>query len=285
MFRQESSYLPSTAPSEPKANRKKWYILLAALAVIVVIVAALMIPQGSGENMQLSLTYQVGEHMVYKTTNTVTNQIVNTSLSLHGTTNSQSYNSTLTVDVIGIIGEGYSINETISVSPNLLGSLPPLTLNISKTDYSDNFMAPGGPMIFYNTTSNPAAFAYLSQASVKVGDVWTIPVNTGNASLGLSGEVTLTFATLQDITVPAGTYRTMRVELTSNSLTVHSDGSSILNLPQGMTLQLNGTSYLEQATCRLIEADLTQTTTINSPGVARTSILYTEKTLVEYTKL
>ena len=144
-------------------------------------------------------------------------------------------------------------------------------------------MAPGGPLIFYNTSSNPTISAYLAQPTVKVGEVWKIPVNTGNASLGLTGEVTLTFADLQDLTVPAGTFKTMRIEVTSNTLSLHSDGSSIIKIPDGMTLQLNGTSYIEQGTCRLIKADLTQLTTTNSPGIGRTSILYTEKTLVEFT--
>ena len=51
-----------------------------------------------------------------------------------------------------------------------------------------------------------------------------------------------------------------------------------------MTLQLNGTSYIEQGTCRLIKADLTQLTTTNTPGIATTSTLHTEKTLVEFSE-
>ncbi len=209
MFRQKNSDSPLSTPSGTKANRK-WYAIIAALTVIVVIVAALMIPQSMGSTMQLSLNYKEGEHMVYKTTNIITNQMVNTSLSLPGTTNSQSYNSTLTLDIIGVTSEGYSANETIITQSNLLGHLRPFTVNISKASYYNNFIAPGGPLIFYNAT-NPTILAYLAQPTIKVGDVWTIPVNTGNASLGLTGEVTLTFAGLQDITVPAGTYKTMRI--------------------------------------------------------------------------
>ncbi len=274
MFKQENSALKS---------RKKLYVLLISIIIIVVIAAALLVPPDSA-TVPLSLNYAVGEHMVYDSTNIVTNQIVNTSLSLPGVTNSQSYNSTVTIDVIGSNSENYTINETITTSPNLLGHLPPLTLNISKASYYDNFMAPGGPLIFYNTSSNPTISAYLAQQTVKVGDVWKIPVNTGSTSLGLTGEVTLTFAGLQDVTVPAGTYKTMRIEVTSNTLNLHSDGTSIISIPDGMTLQLNGTSYIEQGTCRLIKADLTQLTTINSPGINRTSTMYTEKTLVEHTK-
>jgi hypothetical protein len=145
-------------------------------------------------------------------------------------------------------------------------------------------VAPGGPLIFYESSSNPTISAFLTQPTVKVGDVWKIPVNTGNSSLGLTGEVTLTFAGIQDLTVPGGTFQTMRIEVTSNVLSLHSEGSSIIKIPDGMTLQLNRTSYIEQGTCRLIKADLTQITTTNSPGIGSTSTLYTEKTLVEFTK-
>jgi hypothetical protein len=93
----------------------------------------------------------------------------------------------------------------------------------------------------------------------------------------------MTFAGLQDLTVPAGTYKTMRIEVTSNPLALHSDDSIIVT-PKGVTLQINGTSFIEQGTCRLIKADLTQKTTTNSPAIGSTSTLYTEKTLVGFTK-
>ena len=286
MFRHENPSFPLVAiepklPANGKKHHRKLYALLAVLAVIVVIAATIMIPQGSGSPMELILNYEVGEHMVYDTTNTVTNHMVNASLALAGVINSQSFNSTETVDVIASYSEDYTVNETITSS--LLGNLPALTLNVSKASYYNNFMAPGGPLIFSNASSNPTISVYLAQPNVKVGDVWKIPVNTGNASLGLTGEVTLTFASLQDLTVPAGTYKTMRIEVTSNTLSLHSDDSIIVT-PEGMTLQLNGTSYIEQGTCRLIKADLTQLTTTNSPGIGSTSTLYTEKTLIEYSK-
>jgi hypothetical protein len=287
MIRQENSNSPNYEASGLQVNGKKHdrklYASIAGLAVVLIVLAALFIPQGAGSPLELSLNYKVGEHMVYDTTNIVTNQMVNTSLSLPGATNTQSYNSTLTLDIISSNADNYVVNETIVAVPNLFShALRPLTLNVSKSSYYNNLMAPGGPLIFYNTSSIPTISAYLAQPTVKVGEIWKIPVNTGNASLGLTGEVTLTFAELQDLTVPAGAFKTMRIEVTSNTLSLHSDGSSIIKIPNGMTLQLNGTSYIEQGTCRLIKADLTQLTTTNSPGIGSTSTLYTEKTLAEY---
>jgi hypothetical protein len=287
MFRQDnSSLLPESSKKQGsgKKSHLKLFALFAGFVIIIAVIAGLFIPKSVGSPLELNLNYAAGDHMVYETTNWVTNQMVNTSLSLSGITNSQSFNSTITIDVLSSNSENYTINETITASPNLFNHpLPPITLNISKASYYNNFLAPGGPLIFSNH-SNPTVSAYLAQPSVKVGDVWNIPVNTGNASLGLTGEVTLTFAGIQELKVPAGTFQTMRIEVTSNVLSLHSDGTSIIKIPDGMTLQLNGTSYIEQGTCRLIKADLTQLTTTNTPGIGSSSTLYTEKTLVEYSK-
>ena len=287
MFRiDNSASLPESSNIQGSGKKRhlKLYALFAGLVLITAVIAGFFIPNGVGSPLELNLNYAVGDHMVYETTNRVTNQIVNTSLSLPGITDSQSFNSTITIDILSSNSENYVINETITANPNIFSHpLPPITLNITKARYCDNFLAPGGPLIFSNS-SNPTVSAYLAQSSVKVGDVWNIPVNTGNSSLGLTGEVTLTFAGIQELTVPAGNFQTMRIEVTSNVLSLHTDGSSIIKIPNGMTLQLNGTSYVEQGTCRLIKADLTQLTTTNTPGIGTTSTLYTEKTLIEYTK-
>jgi hypothetical protein len=96
----------------------------------------------------------------------------------------------------------------------------------------------------------------------------------------MTGEVTLKFAGVEDVVVPAGTFKAMKIEITSNTLTFHSDGTSILKIPEGTTLQLNGVTYLEQGTCRLVKTELTQ----SGPTSLGTSTLYTERTLVEYNR-
>jgi hypothetical protein len=252
------------------------------VAVIIVIIVALMIPQGSGSTLELNLNYAVGDQMVYKTTNIITNQKENTTLLLPPTSTTQSYNSTITIDVTGSNSENFTISEFITGSPSYnISHIPTMILNVSKSSYYSNFVAPGGPLIFYNSDNNSIISAYLAQTTVKVGEVWKIPVNTFNV---LTGEVTLTFVGFQDLTVPAGTYKTMRIEVASNVLQAYSDGTTHITYPEGMTLQMNGTSYIEQGTCRLIKADLTQISTLNSPGINRTAIIYNEKTLVEFTK-
>jgi hypothetical protein len=291
MVRQEDNTQPQmpSAPSQTnqgetkdnQAHKKVIALLAGLLVVILIIVVVFSVPQGSGSPIQLSLNYTVGEHMVYTTTNVVTNQMYNSSIDIGGVTSSTSFNSTSSLDVLSFDGQTYSIKQTVNATIGGQVISLPLTINVSKTNYYDNFIAPGPPLIFYNSSGNPTISAYLAQSSVNVGDVWTIPVNTGNSSLGLTGEVTLTFAGFQDVIVPAGTYKTFSIEVTSSTLNIHSDGSSLIIIPNNMTLQLKGTSYLEQGTCHLIKANLTQVTAFKTNGIEQTSTIYTEKTLVK----
>jgi hypothetical protein len=287
MFKQEASDPSSTitnAPA-PKKPRRTLYALIATLSVVVIVVSALIATQGGfnpqapqgpeatpdlGASFPLRLNYAVGEQMVYETKNIITNP---------SAANSGSTNLTKTMQIVGETDDAYQVTEKVTVSPNVVGNLLPLTVNISKTGYYSNFI-PDVPSIFYNTSSDPAITAYLNQESVKAGDTWTIPVNTGNSSLGMTGEVTLKFVGIQDVTVPAGTFKAMKIEISSNTLTYHSDGTSILKIPEGTTLQLSGFTYLEQGTCRLIKAELTQ----SGPSGLGTATLYSERTLVEYTR-
>jgi len=100
----------------------------------------------------------------------------------------------------------------------------------------------------------------------------------------MTGEITLKFADIENITVPAGTYKTMKIEITSNTLNVHSDGTSGIIFLNEKTLELNGTTYLEQGTCRLIKADLTQVMTTNSPTSGITTTEYSETILAKHTR-
>jgi len=286
MFKQQNKPILSLLSPEIQKNGNKHhrvlYVAFAVLAVlIVIIVAALLIPQNEipqsdSSPRELSLNYAVGERMVYENTNIATTQMTDTTLSLPDTITGDSSNSTLIIEVLSENSDSYTVKQTGTMTPDLGMTIPPLTRSIDKASYYNNFVEPQGQFIFYNADSNPALLAYLAQDKITIGDVWNIPVNTGTASLGLTGEVTLKFVGTQEINVPAGTFQTMRIEVTSNGLSYHSDGT-ILSGIDGMNLQINGTSYVELGTFRLIKADLTQI------GNGST-ILYSERTLVEYTK-
>ncbi len=276
--------VPILAPI-PNKSRKKLYALCGAIAIII-ITSALLVPQALGSSIELSLNYTVGEKMTYLTTNTVTNQMSNTSINIATNPTSQSTNSTQTYEVLAFDGENYTIKITLTTELNGKSISIPITTNTTtKTKYYDNLLPSGSPDLFLNASTNPTLQAYLSKSNVKMGETWQLPVNTGNASLGLTGDITLKFSDIQEITVIAGTYKVFIVEISSNNLRVHSGsnngviGSGALD---NLVLQLNGKTYLEVGTCHLIKSELTQQTTMQQPGINGTSTIHTEKTLTNY---
>jgi len=312
MFKQQDNPILSSL-SEIQKNDKKHhqslYAILAVLVVFIVIIAIVLlipqneipqneIPQNDSSLLELNLNYAVGECMVYEIINAGASKITNTSNTAYspGGVCADGYSSsTITLEVLSANSENYTIKQT-NTSNTYFGPISStLTLNIAKASYYNNFITSDGFDIFHDVT-NQLILAYLTQSAVKTGDVWTIPVNIGNVNLKmflfvqigdntsvrLSGEVTLKFVGTQEITVPAGTFQTMRIEITSTVLSAHSDDITAINIQNGMTVQLTGTSYIELGTCRLIKADLTRETAINTPEIEGTATMYMEKTLVEY---
>jgi len=227
--------------------------------------------------------------MVYKTTNTITNQMNNASINSAMNPTSANYNSTSAYEVVGFDGETYTLNVTLaSLAQGKDFSLPPITTKVNKANYYRDFLASGAPRFFNDVSGNPTLSAILAKSQVNVGDSWNIPVTTGNSSLGLTGELTLRFAEIQEITVPAGKYTVFRIEVSSSNLELHADPDYLntvhLTIPENMSLQISGKTYLEQGTCRLIKSELAQETTSQPNGTGSTSVIYSEKILVEHIK-
>ena len=127
MFMQENQSSSTLTPNPPESQKshRKMYAATAALALIAVVAGSLLATQDEGATMALSLNFNVGEHMVYQTKTTATNQMANATLDLPGETTSQNSNSTITIDVIAVNGEDYKLNETIKMQPALIRDIPP----------------------------------------------------------------------------------------------------------------------------------------------------------------
>lgn len=295
MFRQENLSSPTSATSQqpPKTHHRKQYAILAVFLVIIIAVGAVLITQGNletqtidnptdnssptadqtdyGSTLPLRLNYVVGEQMVYETTNLCINPL----------TDDFYLNATKTMRIISHNNGEYKVETRLSSASSSFDP-PAVTTTLSKTSFASNFIR-DGPPIFLKENANPIISAYLAQESVNVGDVWIIPATTGNSSLGVTGEVTLKFASIENVTVPAGTYKTMKIEITSTILNMHSDGTSGFWSFDGDTLQISGTTYLEQATCRLVKADLTQVVSDSQPTEQSPRTIYSETFLVNHT--
>jgi hypothetical protein len=282
MFRQEKQGSASSHPGKAvcKKTSHKMFLVAAGIIAIIVIGAALSVPSllkspNAGEPMSLSLNYTTGERMVYRSTATVDTEMSGSTLATPRTTSNLN-NFTTYIDVLGLENGLYRINETVSIqqNPDANPSYYIATLfNVNTTNYYNYLMAPIGPYVFYNVT-NPTLQAYLNQPEVKVGDVWTIPVESENTNVNTTGEVKLTFTEFQDFTVPAGTFRVMRVDITSGPLSLNSYGLTV-------TIQFHGQAYIERSTGRLIKAEVAQESTENSNGTVQTSTVHNDETLIE----
>ncbi len=278
---------PSNTTSTPSKKRQRFYAF-GGVIVIIVIASALFVPHTLGSSISLGLNYTVGEKMTYLTTNTVTNKMSNTSINAETNPLTQTYNSTGTYEILSFNDDAYTIKLTITSELNGKPLSIPITTNTTtKTQYYNNLLPAGSPAFFLNASGNPTIEAYLTKAQVKVGESWQIPVSTGNASLGLTGEITLKFSSIQEISVPAGIYKVFIVELSSKDLTMHispDNGIISTNGLDNSVIELKGTSYLEVGTCHLIKSELTQQTTMQQPGISGTSTIHIEKTLTEHIK-
>lgn len=282
--------VPSEAPSADKPTihssgikkfGKKLYVI-AAIIVIAVIATAILIPQGLGNSIPLSLNYQVGEKMIYNTTETA---------SQTGETTSPTVNSNSSIEVVDFDGETYTLNHTITV---MLDN--PISVSISekvnKTGYANYFLPGETENLFGNTSSNPILSTLLSKPEAKVGDTWQIPLNTGNSTIGTTGNLTLTFIAIQDITVPAGTYKVFRLDVACDNLVSYAqipENASVPGSPAAITtssidVNFRGHIYLEYGTCRQIKSDIQMAMAVKST-VLNSNISYSSQmTLVQHIK-
>jgi hypothetical protein len=266
-----------------KRFTKKLLIPLVAVTVIIVVIAALLVPAGSA-TIQLNVNYNVGEKMIYDTTDTTT------LLNLPSSSNFQLKNSTTTstgqeiMDVLSFDGQTYTINDTITMTIEGLTSLPNLSRPISistieeinKTGYARTFLT------FLNKTtelpsnelsSNQGLEQLLSAPEVKVGDTITIPEqsllgNSSSPNFEVTGYLTMTFKGFRDLTVPAGTFRVFEVDLVSH------DVSTIMKLqlpeitpeptpPLNLSLTYTGNSPIPQPSITPHLTTFTSTSTTN----------------------
>jgi hypothetical protein len=276
---------PETRPSGFRRFGKKLYAV-ATIIVIAIIAIALLVPQGAA-TIPLGVEYTVGEKMIYNTIETITTQMANSSLppEYPGETN---INSTEIVEVLDFDGEYYILNHTITAT---IGHMPVSTSfieKVNKTGYTGYFRLEGTEEVLTsNMSTDPFAAVLLDKPEVKVGDSWQVPVNSSNSNISITGEMTITFGGIQNITVPAGTYEVFKVDTVSN-LTMNiklPTSGNYTSPPFTVNMTINGQTYIEYGTCRRIESNMQ---IIQSPAQAAetsaTISISTKTTLVQHIK-
>jgi hypothetical protein len=276
---------PATRPSGFRRFGKKLYAV-AAIIVIAIIAVALLVPQGAA-TIPLGVEYTVGEKMVYNTTETITTQNTDSSLPPGGPWET-SINSTEIVEVLDFDGEYYILNHTVTAK---LGNTPASISYIekmNKTGYTGYFRLEGTEEVLVsNMSTDSFATVLLDKPEVKVGDSWQVPVNSGNSNVSITGEMTITFGGIQNITVPAGTYEVFKVDTLSNltmSIKLPTSGN-YTNPPFTVNMTISGQTYIEYGTCRRIESNMQ---IIQSPaqaaGTSTTISISAKTTLIQHIK-
>jgi hypothetical protein len=281
--------------SKRRLSGRNIYFAVFAVIAILIIGVTLLIPQGAS-SIPLKVNYDVGEKMVYDTTMTSVFQYDNSTLPKGITSqlpNSTSIEMQQIIEVTGFDGEYYTLNHTMTMNTNNR-PLRPLSFSLiekmNKTGYSAYLLNLGNTqeeMPNNGVTSSSYLAQLLSKPEVKVGDTLEVPFPAGNSSVGITGDLTMAFKGLQDLTVPAGTYRVIRIDLTSNGLKMNyrSPLSSLNNfVPANITvgLDMNCQMYIEYGTLRQIKTSMQETVSMLSETMSYGMNMNMDMTLVEH---
>ncbi len=252
----DSSSLEHPTPQLPSKKRfgKKLYVTLAALIAIAIIIAALLfVPTGNAEVISLGVHYSAGEKLTYDVKTSTSTQSGNSSSNL-------SEQSTLTVDVLSLNGDTYTINYT--TSSNLAGYSMTTShlLEVKQTDMVNllTLLPVALQQYTINTNStNPSETAIFNQTQAKVGDTWQVPLDSTTSNSAPAPEITVTFAAIQELTVKAGTYKVFKIDFSQTN--PQQSPSTLLHL----NFDVSGESYLEFGTCKQIQSTLQLNMTSN----------------------
>jgi hypothetical protein len=258
-----------------KFDRKR-YAFVGTIAIMIIVVA-LLISQGAAK-IPLNVSYTIGEKMVYYTTEAIAVQSINATtgqLEPSGYLNATpSLNYTDTIEVVDFDGETYTLNHTQAIR-----AARPLTSisfveKMNKTGYS-TWIFPQAPNVVASNSSgvsNPALMGLLARSEVTVGDTWVIPVTSNSSYASTTGNMTLRFVGIQDITVPAGTYKVFRVDTASDDtvITLRLSRSNATTITSTFNMTISGQTFIEYDTGRQIERNMhikgiVQTTSTTSP--------------------
>jgi hypothetical protein len=211
------------SPPKEKISRKKILLSLFAIVAIAAITATLMIPPGAA-TLPLEVNYIVGEKMVYDETMTGTFEYGNSVLPTENPIlpNGFNYGMTQTIEVTAFDGEFYTLNLATTTNSEGKQYNSSLILKMDKTGYSAYLFDLGGTQLEIPDSSvgtTPSLTQLFNKSEVKVGDSVKVPLpQIGNSTTSMTGDFTITFKGVQNLTVPAGTYKVFRIDLTSDNI-------------------------------------------------------------------
>jgi hypothetical protein len=262
---------PVEVPLKPRRFGKKLYALLSVVAVVVVIsvvVFMFLIPRGLGEIIPYGFNYAAGEQMTY-----------DISISTTGAGQTVSETGTLGMHVLSFDGENYTINETMRIVVQGISQEASYTVKMNKTGYiADISGFPAQTQQTYSMFMGMPGFGgFFNKTEARVGETWRIPLNMGNSTFSMAGTINYRFGDIQNITVPAGTYKTFKMEISTDDAYVSSGSVS-------MSVNMNGQIHLEYGTCRLVDMNMQESMSSSGIGQTTTASVTMQMRLIQNTR-
>jgi hypothetical protein len=260
---------------------------------VVIIAVALLVPQGVAA-IPLNVDYVVGEKMIYDSTVTASLQVHNstTQPSMAGQLTNVTSKSTQSIEVTDFDGEYYTLNRTTAVTFNDKPYSYSMIEKMHKTGYSTYVLNLGNTTQEVPTTSvTSSSFLaqLLNKPEVKVGDTIHVSYPGISENMQMTGDLTVTFGGIEDLTTPAGTYRVFKIDITSNDLSMTYKapaGNPNINIPTEIKIDydMNYQIYLEYGTLREIKSTIQQTALCQSSIMTYTGQTTMEMTLNQHIK-
>ena len=287
----------ATDQTSPRRFGKKRYVAIASIVAIAIIALAFLIPQGAA-TISLNVDYSIGEKMVYDSNINITMALKSSSLGSIGAfqmPNSTTVNSQQTIEVIGFDGENYLLNHTTTMTVLDRPISFSITEKMNKTGYSTYLLNAGSNQTNVPTsgpvgpTSESFLAQLLSKPEVKVGDTITVPYPAASSLIQTTGNLTIKINGVEDLTVPAGTYKVFRIDMTSNNLKISltppkTNSSIILPGDINMNVDINAQMYLEYGTMRQIKSTMQETSAYQSSFLNMTIQMNMDMTLKQHIK-
>lgn len=276
LFRIICSAIPAANPSEQPIGRslskkrfgKKLYIAVAAIiAIAVILTAVLLVPSSNADVISLGVHYSTGEKLTYDVTTSTSSQSGNSSTNL-------SAQSTLTIEVVSLVGDTYTLNYTTTTSSLGYSMTTSRLMQVQETDMVNLLTLLPVALQQYTTStnsSNPIETAIFNQTQAKVGDEWQIPLTATVSSFVPASEINVKFVAIQNLAVQAGDFKVFRIDF-SQTNPVQDQARSL-----SVNFDVSGQSYLEMGTCKQIQStvDLTLTTQLGTNANYNTTITFT----------
>jgi hypothetical protein len=266
---------PEFVPVQPVKSRKKLWIALALVAVLAVsgVSAIVLLSQPNilqtGQNVTLSYNYNVGQKMTY-------NMELTMNVPGQGT---QTQAIRVSEEILDFDGTTYTI-RTVASAQGQSDQTNIMKMETSGriTDYGD--VPTSIQQTFNSLFSMPGFGSYFQRQQVKVGETWTLPIDTSILGLSTQGIATHKITEIASVTAAGQTFNAFKDTISSQFELTTQDPSGTGTL----TLSYTGYDHMEKGTCTLLDFHMDMTATVIASGQSQTMTMTMSMNLTDFTR-